>query len=198
MPWEKQFDVDETLKKAGEAFWANGFEATSMSDLLKAMGIQKGSFYNTYGSKHEIYLRALEQYASARFGEMEQRIVGQTAVEALCAHFEAVYEDCISPMGHRGCMLINCALEMAHHDRPSQAIVKRGLARHEKILRDLIRAGQEAAEIDRELDSEATAKAMMSFIMGMRIYSRSGSDPGAVRTLADQAIKLVAPAKSAR
>jgi len=143
-------------------------------------------------------LRALEQYASARFGELERLAVGTTAIAALRAHFEAIYEDCISPMGHRGCMLINCALEMAHHDRPSQAIVKKGLARHERILRDLIEAGQKAAEIDRELDSEATAKAMMSLIMGMRIYSRSGSDPGAVRTLADQAIKLVAPAKSHR
>ncbi len=197
MPWEKQFDIDKTLKKAGEAFWTHGYQATSISDLLKAMGIQKGSFYNTYGSKHEIYLRALEQYASTRFGDLEQRTVGETAVEALRAHFEAIYEDCISPMGHRGCMLINCALELAHHDRPAQAIVKKGLAHHEKILRDLIRAGQQAAEIDRELDPETTAKAMMSFIMGMRVYSRSGSDPATVRILADQAVRLVAPVESA-
>lgn len=197
MPWKKQFDVDETLEKAGQAFWSEGYEATSMSDLLEAMGIQKGSFYNTYGSKYEVYLRSLEQYASTRLADLEQLTTGDTAIEALRAHFEAIYEDCVSPMGHRGCMLINCALEMAHHDRQAQAIVKKGLASHEKIMRDLIEAGQEAGEIARSLDPGATAKALMSLIMGMRVYSRSGSDPETIRTLADQAVGLVAPADSA-
>lgn len=193
MPWQTQFDIDETLEKAGEVFWANGYEATSMNDLLKAMGIQKGSFYNTYGSKHAVYLRALEQYSTTRFTDFEKLTVGETAVEALRAHFEAIYEDCISPTGHRGCMILNCALETAHHDRAAQAIVKKGLAHHEGILDGLIRAGQEGGEIEPGLDAGATAKAMMSFIMGMRVYSRSGSDPSTIRTLADQALRLVAP-----
>ena len=198
MPWQTQFDIDETLKKAGEAFWEHGYEATSMSALLKAMGIQKGSFYNTYGSKHEVYLRALEQYTTERIGELAELTEGGTAVDGIRAHFEAIYEDCISPKGHRGCMLLNCALELAHSDREAQAVVKRGLANHEAVLQGLIRAGQKAGEIEPGLDVEATAKAMMSFVMGMRVYSRSGSDPSTIRTLADQAIQLVAPGARAQ
>ncbi len=193
MPWEKQFDIDETLEKAGETFWAHGYEATSMSRLLKAMGIQKGSFYNAFGSKHEVYLRTLDQYAQQRLGELRELTRGKAAVAALRAHFDALYEDCISPQGHRGCMLLNCALETAHQDRQAQALVKKGLANHEKILHDLILEGQKTGEIDRNLDAGATAKTMMALVMGMRVYSRSGSDPQAVRTLADQAIRLVTP-----
>ena len=196
MPWEKQFDVDETLEKAGQAFWSRGYEATSMRDLLDAMGIQKGSFYNTYGSKHEVYLRSLEQYSNARLADFRQLTHGRTAVEALRALFEAIYEDCVSPTGHRGCMVINCALELAHDDAKAQAFVKQAIARHESLMGDLVRAGQEAGEIDRDLDPSATAKAMMSFVMGMRVYSRSGGDPEAVRILADQAIRLVDPSVS--
>lgn len=193
MPWQKQFDIDETLEKAGEAFWAHGYEATSMNQLLKAMGIQKGSFYNAFGSKHEVYLRTLDQYTQLRLDELRELTSGKPAIEALRAHFEALYEDCISPQGHRGCMLLNCALETAHQDRQAQALVKKGLALHEKILHDLILDGQKAGEIDRELDVGTTTKTMMALIMGMRVYSRSGSDPQAVRTLADQAIRLVVP-----
>ena len=164
-----------------------------MNQLLKAMGIQKGSFYNAFGSKHEVYLRTLDQYTQLRLGELRELTSGKPALEALRAHFDALYEDCISPQGHRGCMLLNCALETAYQDRQAQALVKKGLALHEKILHDLIVDGQKTGEIDRELDVGATAKTMMALVMGMRVYSRSGSDPQAVRTLADQAIRLVAP-----
>lgn len=193
MPWQKQFDIDETLRKAGEAFWENGYEATSMTDLLAAMGIQKGSFYNAWGSKRKVYLDALEQYSSATLGQVRELIAGKSAVEALRAHFDAILEDCLGPTGHRGCMVINCALELAHHDSRAQAIVQRAIARHEGLLSEWIRAGQSSGEIDLSIDAQATAKVMMSIIMGMRVYTRSGSDPEAAGMLAEQAMRLVSP-----
>ena len=193
MPWEKQFDIEATLEKAGEAFWARGYEATSLRDLLEAMGIQKGSFYNTYGSKHEIYLKALEQYTNARLEEFKTLTSERGALESLKVLFDALVEDCLSPTGHRGCMVINCALEVAHEDEEARAIVQRSIGRHEGLMRDLIEAGQQAGEIGLHLDAAATAKAMMAIVMGMRVYSRSGSDPSAVHVLAEQAMALVAP-----
>ena len=196
MPWQKQFDIDETLRKAGEAFWENGYEATSMTDLLAAMGIQKGSFYNAFGSKHAVYLDALEQYSQATLGQTRELIADMSALEALRTHFEAIREDCVGPTGHRGCMVVNCALEVAHQDERAREIVKKALGRHEGLLGELIRAGQAGGEIDPAIDADATAKVMMSIIMGMRVYSRSGSDPEATRTLADQAMRLVSPVAS--
>ena len=197
MPWETRFDIDATLEKAGETFWTKGYEATSMSDLLDAMGIQKGSFYNTYGSKHQAYLRALDQYTSARIGELEALVEGLEPVAALRAMFEALHDDCIGSNGHRGCMVINCALELAHEDAEAQAVVKRSIHRHEGLIRGLIEVGQTSGSIDPGLDAGATAKTMMALIMGMRVYSRSGSDLGAVRILADQALGLLRPPASA-
>lgn len=191
MPWEKQFDIDQTLEKAGETFWSHGYEATSMRDLLEAMGIQKGSFYATYGSKREAYMRALEQYSDARIQEFSELAKGPSALEAIKKLFDALYEDCVSPQGHRGCMVINCALELAHRDPKAQDLVQKSIASHEGLLRHLIEAGQETREIDSSIDARATAKAMMSFTMGMRVYSRSGGTRESVRTLADQAVGLV-------
>ena len=44
MPWEKTFDIDDAIARATEVFWAKGYEATSLADLLQAIGINKGSF----------------------------------------------------------------------------------------------------------------------------------------------------------
>ena len=197
MPWEKRFDIGETLEKAGQTFWSQGYEATSMRDLLEAMGIQKGSFYDTYGSKHEVFLRSLQQYSDARLEDFKRSTRGLGAVEALRALFEAISQDCISPTGHRGCMIVNCALEMAHGDPQARAIVRKAVRRHEELFRGLIQEGQKVGEIDSELDSAAIAQAMMSFVMGMRVYSRSGCDLDAIQVLADQAIGLVIEKTSA-
>jgi len=191
MPWEKQFNVDDALAKAGETFWAKGYEATSLRDLLDAMGIQKGSFYDTYDSKHAAYLRSLEQYAEARMDDFRQRSAALGPTDALRKLFDWIYEDCIGPTGYRGCMVINCALELAHADPQARVIVKQAITAQERLMADLIQSGQRRGEIDDSVDPFATATIMMSFVMGMRVYSRSGGDPSAVRLLADQAIGLV-------
>jgi TetR/AcrR family transcriptional repressor of nem operon len=102
-----------------------------------------------------------------------------------------VYEECIGAEGHRGCMLINCALELAHSDTGAQRAVQRGLEFHEQAYADLIRAGQAAGEISGELDAAATAKAMLAIVIGMRVVSRAGASKATLRTLADQGLLLL-------
>ena len=193
MPTEPNFDVEETLRKAGETFWTNGYEATSMSDLLTAMGIQKGSFYNTYGSKKDVYLKALEQYANARFADFSNRVAGQGPKQALTSLLQIVADECLSRNGHKGCMVINCALELAHEDTAAQRSVQRSFDTHEQAYADLITAGQAAGELDASLDASATAKAMLAIVIGMRVMSRSGAPGASIRTLKDQALQLLEP-----
>ncbi|MFE5588533.1 helix-turn-helix domain-containing protein, partial [Kitasatospora sp. NPDC056531] len=55
----KEFDPDAALQAALELFWRRGYEATSMADLVEGLGIARASIYATFGSKRELYLRAL-------------------------------------------------------------------------------------------------------------------------------------------
>lgn len=49
MPRPKEFNPDEALEKAMQAFRHKGYEATSMEDLLSAMDSNRGSFYASFG-----------------------------------------------------------------------------------------------------------------------------------------------------
>jgi TetR/AcrR family transcriptional regulator, transcriptional repressor for nem operon len=62
MARHKEFDRDEALRKAMEVFWSRGYEAASIEDLVKHMGINRQSLYDTFGHKHALYLKALDRY----------------------------------------------------------------------------------------------------------------------------------------
>ena len=62
MARHKEFDPDVALDRALELFWERGYEATSMADLVDHLGIGRASLYATFGSKHELYLKALDRY----------------------------------------------------------------------------------------------------------------------------------------
>ncbi len=62
MPRTKEFDPDTALQRALELFWQRGYEATSMADLVAHLGVARAGVYATFGSKHALYLRALERY----------------------------------------------------------------------------------------------------------------------------------------
>src|ERR687891_713494 len=58
----KEFDPDVALERAMDLFWRQGYEATSISDLVTHLGIAKASLYATFGGKHDLYVAALDRY----------------------------------------------------------------------------------------------------------------------------------------
>ena len=72
----REFDPERALEQAMEVFWAQGYEATSVQDLLEAMGINRGSMYDTFGDKHTLFVAAIEHYSQVksvyvRMGDVE-------------------------------------------------------------------------------------------------------------------------------
>jgi TetR/AcrR family transcriptional repressor of nem operon len=60
MARHKEFNRDEVLRKAMEVFWSRGYEAASINTLVKYMGINRQSLYDTFGDKHALYLQAID------------------------------------------------------------------------------------------------------------------------------------------
>ena len=74
MPWQKNYDEIQVLENAMKAFWVSGYEATSMSDLVAATGINRGSIYAAFEGKHQLFVRALKHYDQKHRVEHLQRL----------------------------------------------------------------------------------------------------------------------------
>lgn len=59
----RKFDADKSVEAAQRLFHEKGYDAVSVADLTKALGINPPSFYAAYGSKAELYKRILDRYA---------------------------------------------------------------------------------------------------------------------------------------
>ena len=58
------FDREEVLDRALDLFWTRGYESLGMTELLNGIGIPRQSFYNTFGSKEDVFLEAFQLYCS--------------------------------------------------------------------------------------------------------------------------------------
>ena len=113
----KTFDPDGATKRALEAFWQNGYEATNLPELLTAMSLGRASFYNAFGSKHELFVQTLDLYFQTlreHFGPLITR--EPTARQALKMLVDGILNVARKDGGQaakwRGCFIGNTALEL--------------------------------------------------------------------------------------
>ena len=66
MPRGKTFDPDQKIDQAVDLFWQRGCDAVSVQDLVEALGLNRGSLYDTYGGKDQLWLSALARYCEQR------------------------------------------------------------------------------------------------------------------------------------
>lgn len=185
MPWEKQFNVDETLTRAMEAFWARGYEATSMRDLVDATGVNRASLYATYGDKRELFLTAFRKYDE----EVRQRTLDELSknlgpADAIRAIFDKFTGQTCQPGGNWGCLMVNTALELAAHDAEIARMVNQAQDSIKTFFLMMIRKGQASGDFNSGGDAEAFARQALAAFLGILVMIRSRPDAeylGAVR-----------------
>ncbi len=192
MPWEKSFSREEALTLAEHKFWETGYAATSMESLLESMGIQKGSFYATFGSKHQVYVEALEHYIAERFKQFEASLSTGSPREALLAHIEAVLSESLSRSSDRGCFLVNAALELSPQDPKVRKVIERALDRHRSFYETSLNLARELGEVPSDLDPAQTASSMLGLVLGIRVMARQGMSSVVIKQVAYGLRSLIA------
>ena len=174
----KEYNETDVTERAMQVFWANGYEKTSVNDLVKATGLNRGSLYSAFDGKRSLFLEALRRYDAQHRSKFLDSIAAKNSPDhAILALFEAAALNTGDKDKPSGCLLVNTALEMAPHDPEVAAAVGAALAQMEDFFRQMIRAGQEAGEIGGQIDADETAGALLALLAGMRVLARGRPDP---------------------
>jgi TetR/AcrR family transcriptional repressor of nem operon len=152
-----------------ELFWAKGYKATSLTDLMAATGLHKGSLYQAYGDKHSLFIASLKRYLED-MRKLKNQLLNdaETPLDGLrtVAHGMLDLADA-DPLCPKGCMAINALVELAPHDPE----VKRIMVEHMQLMRasmtDVVTRAQSAGQIGTTWPPEVITGLIMTFMAGL-------------------------------
>jgi TetR/AcrR family transcriptional repressor of nem operon len=188
----KEFDETAVLDAAIECFRDRGFEATSVRDLAEGMGICGASLYNAFGDKRQLFVRALERYLDRSLRERVARLERyQPPKQVIRAFFVETLDKALHEAGHRGCLMVNTALEMAPHDAAVAAAVAAWTREVRGFFRRNIAAAQAAGDVAPDLDPEEMASLLLGLLLGMRGLARTQPDRRLLEGMLRPALSLL-------
>lgn len=173
----KEFDRDETLHKAMEVFWSRGYEAASIQDLVKHMGISRQSLYDTFGDKHALYLQALDRYREVEGRRMFELLERPGSVKKILRQlFEGVVEGSLCDGQRRGCFMGNAMSELAGRCKETAARTCSNMAAAEEAFYRALLRGKKAGELKHVRDLRAVARYLYSSLQGLVLMAKATQD----------------------
>ena len=186
------FEREDALNKAMQVFWTQGYEATSVDDLVEATGPVRQSIYNTFGNKHNFYLETLEHYQEFLGARMLGALKHAPSVkESFRQLFELVIEDAVSDTTRRGCMMVNAATELASRDSAVCKLTAEAEVARERFFAELIRTAQARGEVSGSKDPDALAKFLYNTVLGLRVRATQGPTRAELEPIVEASLSLL-------
>ena len=171
------FNEDDVLDKAVKVFWAKGYEAASIQDLIDAMGIQRGSLYATFGGKQHLFLKSLKRYSVTVVSKLLEILESKpSAIESIELFFSQLVEHLLTAGELRSCLVTNSAIERGLRDEETKQLVLKLLnALEDGFYKTLLRA-KENDELSTELDLKVVANYLTSSMQGLLVMGKVCSE----------------------
>lgn len=190
MARKREFDEIEALKQAMELFWVQGYEKTSMEELVSSMGVHRKSIYDTFGNKHELFLKVLEYYKTTTSQQLLQAIENEnTVMGKIKALFDYAWIN--NEKQPKGCLIVNTGVELSPHDEAIAEIVQANFLETEKAIYQLLEQGQTTGEFSSKLDLGATTQFIHNSLIGIRVQLKTTDDKEKLKPIIDMTLSIL-------
>lgn len=185
MPKTELFNKNEALKKATNLFWTKGYEATSLADLTEALGIGKGSFYNTFGSKRQLFDSCLSIAHENGFKLIKKLLHSENEpLLGIRKYLEMYSESMLKDPHSRGCIITNTSTEMAH-DKGIENFLQEDNQKMKAVIIDYL---ADSSLADR---AEVIADSMLIYRSGVSVMSKFIKDRERFKASLDQFMQSI-------
>lgn len=158
-----------------DVFWSNGYNGTSLPELLEATRLSRSSLYAAYGDKHGLFLSALDQFIEDSLVRIDSDLYpSRPALESLRACLTGCVHRSSGMSGKRGCLLVATAAEMAGQDPEVGKRVRKFFDGFEQRLTAALVRAREEGELAAGVNPADVARILLSIMEGLRVVGKTG------------------------
>lgn len=192
MPRPKEFNPDDAIEKAMHVFWHKGYEATSMEDLLTAMNLNRGSLYDTFGDKRQLFLQVIDRYChgfvSEKFSLLDQP---GPALPTLRRFIHGMIEGALADPQRRGCFIANTVMELSPHEKDIAEKVSRIMKMGEDAFFKVLARAKAQGELGPDKDPRSLARFLTTMMQGTIVMIKAGASADRVQQTAETALSIL-------
>ncbi|WP_413507755.1 TetR/AcrR family transcriptional regulator [Serratia proteamaculans] len=171
----REFDREQALLKARDLFWRQGYEGTSLSDLVAELGIASARIYKAFGSKELLFREAVASYESHEGGFADRAFSEESsvrvAIKRLLNDAVMLYSRADLP---QGCMVVSSAASVSDENNGIKDwLAEHRLQRTQGII-DQLRAAVTTGELPPQTDADALGDYFAAFLHGLSVQARDG------------------------
>ncbi len=189
---DKQFDPEIALDKAMQLFWANGYAATGLNELLETMEIGRKSLYDTFGNKRALYIKALDRYSQTIVGGIYRRLNNpdQPALENVRAVMRDIAAINSEPMSS-GCLLGVSMAQFRTDDTEMAGVLRKHMLRVERAYYKAFAKAQAEGALKPTTNVRNLARLFMSAHQGLVLIGRVTETHELPRGIVDGALAVL-------
>jgi AcrR family transcriptional regulator len=183
----RAFDPDVALDRAMHVFWARGYEGASLSNLTRAMRINRPSLYAAFGNKEQLFGKVLDRYMDgpvAYFGKALAAPKAREVVEQIFLGTARMAGDSRIPAG---CLMVQGALACGDAAVRKEVAARRAAV--EGILRRRLQRAKREGDVPKNADPAELAHYVMTVVRGMAVQSAGGASSDQLRRVAQMALR---------
>ncbi len=189
----KRFDKNEVLDRAMRLFWERGYEATSIDDLLKATGINRGSLYGTFGDKRGLFLAAVDRYMEQVGMPLFNDLGRGDPRDAIKRMFDSIIKRNCDGKSPAGCLITNTAVECQRIGGAVHSRIEREVKAQESAILETLRRAVAMNLLDQKEDPRALARFFLGVAQGLNVVRRAGGEPAMLKSMAKVAMRVWPP-----
>jgi len=185
----RNFDANAALDRALRVFWQHGYQGTSLSNLTRAMGINRPSLYAAFGNKEALFRKVLERYMQGPASYARRALAEPTARRVAESLLLGAAEVLTHPLHPQGCLLVQGALSCGPQGQTlRKEVLANRLSAEGEIRRRLLRA-----QAERDLQAGASpadlAQYLATVIQGMSVRAAGGATRAELRRVVRTAMR---------
>ncbi|WP_049580515.1 TetR/AcrR family transcriptional regulator [Streptomyces sp. SBT349] len=186
----RSFDRETALEQALRTFWEHGYDATSVADLTRVMGIGAPSLYAAFGDKRTLFEEAVESYVT-RYGGFLDRAMAEepTAREAVARALREAAVEYTQPGRPHGCMVISALVNFSEAAAEVAEDLRARRAYNLRSFESRIRVDMATGALPRDTDAAGLARLVGAVLQGMSQQSRDGASRTELEAVAEMAMR---------